>query len=756
MNRKQALLGATAAVALIAICHPAAAQSADQTPDRTTVEEIVVTANKREERLQDVPTAVTVVGGDQLARQNVTEVADITRAAPALNTAGPFGALSMRGIGSISFSRTSESSVGVVVDNVALAGGSATPPALFDIARVEVLSGPQGTLFGRNSSGGVLNIVTNAPNPAKFEAIAHADVGSRENLVARGVVNIPLSETAALRVSGAYSAAPRQHENMLSGDWNQQIGKSARARLLWEPTSGIAVNIIGDYTEFARDGGGPWSVYHATPGSALSQRLAACGVVVGQSNNQACIDGGNKGANETYGVSGQVDFAMGDYTLTSITAARAIRLSSDAYDADSTQAFRLNQTGPSNTDNFSQELRLTSPAGGRVEYVVGAYYFDSSYDGFTTQRGPLLTDLGMPFIVGQTLTTTAHTASLALFGQSTFNVTDDFRLVAGLRYGSEKVKARTVGKLVPSAVAPIASIAGAQGSISDEYLSWRVGAQYDFTDDLMAYLTFAEGYKGPAINDQASGVNVPVLVQPEVPKTTELGLKSTLFDGRLGANLAIFYTKVDDFQAQFFDPSISAYVFGNAPELTSKGFTLDLFGRPMQGLTVNAGVAYTDAKYGDGYVVACSQLQTAAQGCQNIVVGGAVVGKGDDAGGNRLVGTPEWKITSSVEYERDIASAANGFIQIDAVYTSKVNWDAAYNPIAVNAPATIVGGRIGVRTLDRRHGASIFVRNLFDTYRPVARFATPTAGQQLDPQSYSQIAGPESSRVVGISLDTKF
>ncbi|MDB5432738.1 MAG: TonB-dependent receptor [Caulobacter sp.] len=759
MNRQRTLPGLLAGAAAIALCHPAFARAADAPAggeEPATVAEIVVTASKREERLQDVPTAVTVVTGDQLSRQNVTEVSDLVRSAPALNSAGPFGALSMRGIGSISFSRTSESSVGVVVDGVALAGASTNPPALFDIARVEVLSGPQGTLFGRNSSGGVINIVTNAPNPTRFEALAHADIGTEGNDLVRGMVNLPLGDTAALRISAAYAAQPEHQHNRFDGSDQHPESTGVRARLLWEPTDALSINIIGDYTLAKRDGGAAWTVSYSTPGSALTNRLVACGVHVGPSNDEGCVDGGNKGANLSWGVSGQVDWQVGGLTLTSITALRKVRLDTDAYDVDSTSAFRLNQTGPADSDNVSQELRLTSPSGARLEYVAGLYYFHSDFAGAVLQRGPVATDLGLPFILGQNLATTADTTSAAAFGQATFHVTDRFRLVGGLRYGSEKVTATTVVTLAPGAVAPIAAASNVNASADDAYFSYRVGAQFDFTSRIMAYVTYARGYKGPAINDQAAGPGIPVLVRPEIPKTVEAGLKTTLFDGRLGANLAVFHTEVEDFQSQFFDPAAAAFIFGNAPKLTSKGFSLDVFGRPVKGLTLNGGVAYTDARYGGGYVVACGQGQTLAQGCQNIVVGGVIVGQGDDAGGNRLVGTPEWKVTFSGEYQHRIAGGFMGFVQVDLVYNSKIYSSAAFDPLTDIDGATIVGGRIGLRTQDGRYGVSLYARNLFDTFRPTVRFPTPAAAQQLDPKSYSQMAGPESSRVVGVSLDARF
>lgn len=694
---------------------------------------------------------------------------DLTRSTPALNSAGPFGALSIRGVGSISFARSAEGSVGVIVDGVALANTSTNPPQLFDVARVEVLEGPQGTLFGRNSSAGVVNVTTVAPDPTRWEVIAHADVGEHDNYIGRAVLNVPVASNAALRLSGSYTQPPQQQYNRFDDSWLRIKGTSGRARFLWDPIDAITINMIGDYSRFHREGGVPWSVYLSTPTSALSRRLAACGVVVGQENREGCINGGNETRTTTYGVSNQVDARIGAYTITSISAYRAFRSTFGGTDVDSTPVNRLDiNESPTRIRNFSQELRLTSPTGGLIEFVAGLYYFDSKLDGTNTQRGQILADLPLalcpirnplaptlnlcPLVtLGQVQTTSSSTTSTAVFGNATINLTPSLRLLAGARYGHEDVSAATNAVLAPGAVAAILSIAPIRGAVEDSYFSYRVGAQFDVTRDVMIYGTYTRGYKGPSVNDQTGSGNIPVIVRPEIPHAGELGIKGTAFAGRLTASLAGFYNRVDDFQAQFFDPTASAFIFGNAPKLTTKGVSFNLIGKPVRALTLNAGVLYNDATYGDGYLVACAQGQTAAQGCQTLANGATV----DDAGGNRLVGAPRWKLTGFAEYAVPIATA-EAFVQADAVYTSRINFDAAYSPQNTNRGAVIVGGRVGARTQDGRYGASIFARNLFDVYRPLFRFATPAARQQLDPLSFSQISGPESRRTIGVSFDARF
>ncbi|KGB54484.1 TonB-dependent receptor [Sphingopyxis sp. LC81] len=756
-NKFVALL---ASGSLFALAMPALAQEApvdaSAAADNSDDGAIVVTANKREERLQDVPISVSVVTGDQLGRQNVNDLVDLARTTPSLNNTGVQGAISIRGVGGLSFTRSSEGSVGVVVDGVALASTSNYPPMLFDVARVEVLEGPQGTLFGRNSSAGLLNMVTVKPDPTKTELILHSDIATRDAYTARGVVNLPIAANAALRVSGAFSQQADIQKNLFKGDMHRQRTYGGRARLWWEPIADLAFNLTADYTNYDKRGGTPWTVYASTPGSPLSQRLAACGVTVEQENQQGCIDGINVNWTETYGLSGQIDATIGDHTLTSITAYRSQLGRTLPQDVDSTQALRFNQEVANNTHNISQELRLTSPAGGFVEYVAGAYFFDSKFHGHVQNLGPLLADLGVPFPLGGRVEPGVKITSLAVFGQATINATDALRFVLGARYGSENVLATSRASLTPGAVAPLGPLIQFRGQAKDNYFSYRLGVQYDLTDDVMAYATYTRGYKGPSVNDGASGPNIDPIVRPEIPKSGEVGVKADLFGGRATASLAGFYTKITDFQAQFFDPTAAVFVYGNAPSLTTKGATLTLFGRPMQGLSLNAGLSYTDARYGDGYVVTCAQGQTLAQGCEPIFVNGVQTGTGDDAGGNRLAGSPKWKATVSGEYEAAISSNAEVFVQADMVYTSKINFQASYSPLATNAAAAIFGGRLGVRFDDDRFGVSLFARNLFDVYRPITRFATPVAAQQRDPRSFSQLTGPESRRTIGLSLDARF
>lgn len=762
------LLAGTAFVAAA----PAWSQSSEPAAAAPAVADIIVTASKRSERLQEVPIAITVVQAAQLARQNVVDISGLTRTSPAFNVAGPYGAFSIRGIGSVSFSRSAEGSVGVVVDGVALANTSGNPPQLFDVQRVEVLAGPQGTLFGRNSSAGVLNIVTNDPDPSKFEVKAHTDIGSRNNQIVQAVVNVPTTATSALRISGAFTDSPHNQHNLYDGSWTQNRGKNIRARFKWDPIDRITFNIIGDYSRIDLDGGTPWTVYHATPGSPIATRLAACGVVVAEDNDKGCTDGATSQHATAWGISGQGDYRFGDYTLTSISAFRHFSQAGIGADADSIPINFLDQNySPTDINNFSQELRLTSPSHGLISFVAGLYYFDSKIVSANIQSGfpigdvlgitPLPTGatvpaalaglLGIP--VGQNTFTRSSLNSYAAFGQATINLSSRLRLIGGFRVGRDEINATT--KHTPLSASSISLYPlpdPFSASISKSYVSYKGGAQYDVSHAIMVYATYTRGYKGPSVNDQATSTSVPLIVRPEIPHNIEGGLKTSLFGGRLTANLAVYHNRVTDFQAQYFDPASAQYVFANAPKLVAKGVSLDIAGRPVQAVTLNAGLLYNDARYGRGYVVQCAQLQTAAQGC----VPAAASRGTTDAGGRPLVGAPRWKVTASGEYHHAIGARLVGYVAADVVYQSKIYFDAAYDPLDTTNGAALFGGKLGVRTKDERFGVAVFARNIFDKRLAVVRFETPTASTDRDPSSYAQMFGDESFRTIGVSLDAKF
>jgi iron complex outermembrane receptor protein len=300
--------------------------------DDYKLEEVVVTAQKRTERLQDVPIAITVVGADQLAQQNIYSITDLARAAPALEMiqgfGGPGGGGQVRGIATLSFQGTAEAAVGIVVDGVPQ--GRVQTSALYDMQRVEVLRGPQGTLFGLTTSAGVINMTTQAPRIGQFEGKLHLDYSADGKVSSEfgrktlnGAVNIPLGATQALRFAFQADRLEGVQRNKLTGADSKQDQYSGRLRYLFEPSDDFTLNVSADFSrDKSSNGGNPAFTYVSASDPGLVSQLAACGIVASFDNAARCGNRLQRDESKVYGVSAPADFNLSSNTLTSITSWR--------------------------------------------------------------------------------------------------------------------------------------------------------------------------------------------------------------------------------------------------------------------------------------------------------------------------------------------------------------------------------------------------------------------------------------------------
>jgi iron complex outermembrane receptor protein len=703
-----------------------------------TLDAVTITANKREERLQDVPATATVVPSRQMEQQNIYTIRDLTRAIPTFDASA--AGLFMRGFGGISFSLTAESSVGILVDGVSLSAAADYPPDLFDVERIEVLEGPQGTLFGKNTSAGIINIVTRAPDTSRLEGTARLDVQNRDGKAAQAALNVPIGDALALRVSGSVRDEPRTVHNLFDGAWDSPRRADGRLRLLWKPHEDVVVNLGADQSLTTLHGGGMWTIYQSTPGSVLTNASLACGVVIRPDNTDVCSNPGQNGNfTRVGGYSAQVDWTVGNYVLTSVSAVRDAKNDISAADYDMIALPAPNYTQPEvkTYHNVSQELRIASPEYDWGHFVAGAYWF----------RGKTHQDisnvLALPAVtLGTHNSVDGENTSTALFGQGTFRLGKAWSVNAGARLGREEASTGRTGTLAPGAVAALTPqrLIPVAAATADNYASWRAGVQYDFDESRMAYVTYAHGYKGPAVSHNATNPSVPAVVRPEIPVMLEAGLKNLFLGGRFALNASVYSMKVKDYQTMVWDPTTLAFVFSNAPELTSRGATVYFYGKPTRALTVNGGVAYTEAKFGPGFLVQCAQ--GSAPTCTR------------DATGDQANGTPKLRAVLAVDYGFLLASM-HASVGADVVYTSAKVFDRT-DP-ARNLPATtLVGAKFALRTADDKVGVTFYARNLFDRFNPSYRLGNLISFATGDNRSYMQFVTPESRRVLGVSLDAKF
>jgi len=734
---------------------PVAAQTVaarNAAADPVTDADIIVTAQKRTERLQDVPVTVSVVTGAALRNQSITNITELQNATPELNYVGqPSAGYSIRGSGTQTFTRTSENNVLTVVDGVVQ--GQLNPPtsSLFDVSRVEVLSGPQGMLFGKNASAGVINIITTAPVLDEFSGRLRASGGNMGYLVTDALVNIPIGAKAALRVTGVHEGRGYTTFNRFNNTGiDSRTTNGVRAKLLVEPVSTLKLTVIAD-DELERGGNNAWVSVIAAPGSATSiaGRLATCGVTPGTTNTQVCLDGPTSRRILSQGLSFQADADIGGgHTITNIAAYRKYRRDSDT-DSDARPINALNNNfAGDNMHQWSEELRLASPSGKRLEYVVGTFFYDYRYRSQVDQSG----NLGaLPFIATASSTQYITQLSQAVFGQASFKIIDQISLIASGRYTRDTLRGTFIAYTDPTKGIRFSGFGNTPGTASNEVdtnnFSYRLGAQYRPVREVTVFGTYSEGYKGPALNNLLATGIAPPVVRPEYPRNIEAGVKAVLFDRKVNVEVSVFRTDVHDFQSQTTVQAngLTQFVFANASNLSFRGVQVNVYARPATGLNLTGGLLYNEAKYGN-FIVQCNAPYltgcAAAGGAGNVI----------DVVGRQLSGAPRWKVTAGAAYEQPLTERITGFLDGNLVYRSSAPTSAAPDPNLVIGGYTLIDARVGLRTADGRYSLAAFVKNLTDKHAPTLIFRDP-----LSPTgNYDQTYQVNAFRTFGVTVDVGF
>ena len=631
---------ALAALPLVAlVASPALAADAPAADTNAAPAEIIVTAQKRSEPLQKVPVAVTVVSGDALARLSTNNIEDTQRLVPALTfvkgDTSLNSALFLRGLGTVSFSIAAEPSVTSVLDGVVLARAGESFGDLYDIDRVEVLRGPQGTLFGKNASAGVINIVTKEPGKTLG---GYIDLGVFEGgeYKAKASLGGPIGTNWRAGITGFYSEYKGNIHDLTTGSKiNGYKHYGLRGQVIGDVTDTLHVKLIADYRK-ADDqccAFVPGAISSLASPTQIAQS-AILAPLLGAATRGSIQSLPNRTEEQTYGASLQADLALGGHTLTSITAWRKWD-NEEIRDGDWVdQLYRsvplIHDDGPESAHTFTQELRLTSPTGGFVDYVVGAFYYQAvaqrTYtraDTYcTASTATALANGLIPCPAGQsTLAHPVGTAvfgstfdNLAAYGQATWHIASAFRAVTGVRYTHDKVSAYHERTTNPDGVAGPAGIAGNfdanvatggtfngtpwTGQTSSNNLSGKVALEYDIAPHHMLYGSFSRGYKGPAFNvffNMGAANTAPIA--PELSDAFEVGLKNSFAGGRVIVNLDGFYDKVRNYQANYpttVNGTVTTTII-NAGTVSTRGGEIEVLLRPTSNLTINGGYAYTDA-----------------------------------------------------------------------------------------------------------------------------------------------------------------
>ncbi len=752
----------------------------DSETSQTELGDIVVTAQRISQPLQRVPIAVQPVTGAELENRKLNDLTQLQIAAPSLQVTGE-NQFAIRGVGSQSFSANVDSSVGISVDEVSLGVPLFMSNGILDdVAQVEVLMGPQGLLFGRNASAGLLNIVTNKPELGATSGRVYAEADYRDTLpgkkwggLLKGTLNLPIGDNVALRVNGFYEDQDSLTNIVARGagnridDYRKRGG--VRGKLLIEPNDRLSIYLLGDYSKETGIGGiFDRAARNFAPGSLTGVFAGADGITAGPDNFDIGVSGDFYRDVESGGASANVSYKLTDgLTISNIFAWRAYKTNFNLeQDLTSFDGLDVNTTR-SSYRQFSNETRLAWAGNSFVDGQAGLYYFNSRLRNqsrigaaafgaldpvpgfFNSASNPALgTDQRSVFRV----------ESKAAFGQLNVHPVEDLTLIAGGRVTRDEVRQNAIESGVlfayPVPIGPTFAAPGRQDRINNTDFSWKFGAQYQIAPWAMGYATYSKGYKGPTLNFPGSVATGQVGVGPETVKALELGLKTTLLDRKLRLNFSAFRQLFDDFQVQGFDASSQSFFLGNAAKVKSQGFEVQADARPIRGLTINAAVTVLDSKFRQYPNDVCYPGQPTAT-CLVIATANGVPVFGSDSSGNRTPNSAKFTSTISATYERPISSSVAMIVSGNYFHRSSIYFDSQNNPNTSLGGIDIFGLNLGVRFSENLK-IEVFCKNCTDKKYPLSIGGDAVDGALLRLNSTQQIWGYNSVRTIGAAVTLNF
>lgn len=693
---------------------PVAAQVPSDNPG-----DIVVTAQRREQRLQDVPISVSAISGANLANAGIETIRSINVAVPSITVSQtPTGLVStyIRGVGSSSANVGDEPSVASYLDGFYLPTANMAFFSLGNVQRIEVLKGPQGTLFGRNSSGGVVQIVTSDPS---FTPTLNAGLGIASFFTISGnaYASTGLTDKVALDLGVQFiDQKDGWGRNLTTGrDVNKLSTWSARSKLLIEPSDNLRVVLAGDYVHLKTDIG---TARSAPPGNIAIDIPNIGGLYDTQQN---VLGVGQKAKN--WGVQSTVELDLGGVTLKNLAQYRGYRQN---YLTDPDYGpLNLIQIDWLRKDRlFTEEFQIASGDGAPFQWIAGAFYmnYTSEYDR-QTQQGSALSGRVLQFIPFQ------RTKSFAPFAQATVELLPSTNLTGGFRYTFER-KFFSFGQNVNGG--PVTTTTG---TLKQKSPGWRISIDHKFSPAIMVYASYNRGFKSGGFNVSASPIG-QTPVKPEKVDAYEIGAKAQFLGGKLTTNVALFYNDFKGLQVQrliALPSGASAAVLANAATSTIKGVDFEVTARPVPGLTLNVSGTYLDAHYDSFPNVGFSARNPNGTGTTSIP---------GDASGLPLVRSPKFAMTAGVDYGFHIG--ASRVILSGSVYH---NSGFAFEPDQrLRQPRyNLINAKVRLEPGNAPFGFSVFATNLTDKHYYV-NAASSAFGDSI-------AAG--EPRVIGVSMDVK-
>jgi iron complex outermembrane receptor protein len=688
------------------------------------LEEIVVTAQKRTENVQDVPKSVDVASQDALVRAGVTRLNDIANIFPSVTltdqrqNAKPPG---IRGIVTVANATSVQAKTGIVIDDIPQPTFSTLANELSDVERVEVFAGPQSTLSGRNAAGGLINFVTRAPShdfAAEVRAEQTTDRQSRMTAFLTG----PISEQIAFSLSAVYNDWDGPLKNVATGERAGGFdSRGGRGKLLWEPTDALSFTLTGYYLHSERLtppilGGGPYidvapgathNIDAQVPRRTFEQLYP--GITPDEDNrNFYSLQTGTAETTDK-GSSLRIDYDLGEVgTISSLSNYSTSEQPRNDIFVGSPQTnviasvTAFNARTDVQTDYWSQEFRLVSPGAQTFTYLLGAIYSDSD----------LFQPYSRPGIFAFDADRTSRIKSLGVFGRGTYSIGDADAITAGLRYQMDDIAYTWLSKLPP--------LFYSENSSDYDFFGGELSYKHDFTSDVNAYVTLSHSESGQAYDiEDTSGAQRPGGLQPlasEKVDNIEIGMKTRLFD-RLTLNANVFRADYENYQVQTIDnsnpnlaPVIRLLAIG---EVRTQGIEISSVWRPIDDLKLGLSGVYNEAEIRDYPNAACYVRQTAAQGCMPATP--ASPANQGNLKGKPLQAAPKVRINASVDFRLPIDVARldfniGGFYR----YQSKSNFSILNDPAVEQPSYGVTNLYLNVGMDDGKYLAELFVNNVFD------------------------------------------
>ncbi len=697
-------------------------------PRSQAIEEITVTARKREENLQEVPISITAFGAAELEARSIRDLGGLDHSTPNLKIRHAANSrnsviVEIRGIRQGNYTTTIDPRVAIYLDGVYLARAQGGVFDILDLERIEVLRGPQGTLFGKNTVAGLINVVTKKPEP-DFSALARIGFGNYHQFSTGGMINVPIIDDVLFaRASFVTNEAEGYQKNQFQGseDWNNDRNQSLRASLRYLPIEDVEVLVTGEY-ERARERNnlascefhnptagfiGLGRVLEANfglPAGYVDGVIEACNSTQRSSKFKSADEYPDDNFLDLKAITGTVSWDLGPVELTSVSAWRNTRWKSGFGDGISLAYLSLNQADRSWHHQWSQELRLTgSSFDDRLDWTAGLYGFrEKGKEDFTVFVYTCPPAFPNPFLCrDQEFNTRNH--SWAAFTEATYHLTDRLALTAGVRRTQERKQfkrhQRSLAGAYDSSCGGAIVAPGERDprnppfcKVNERFDAWtpRVNLTYQIADNLMLYAGWSRGFASGGFNTNFTQAQY----EPEFAEVWEAGFKSSWLDERVIVNLSAFHSDYDDIQlstGRLINNTLVALVL-NAAEADIDGVELEVVARPLAGLTLRGGLGVTEADY------------------KNFFDPGAQVDRSDA----EFPGVAPWQVNLSAAYSFQVGSLGELTLRSDWQHRAKTHYSLEKDCPCDQDKVGLLNSRATFRLPDGKTDIAIWATNLLD------------------------------------------